>query len=389
MPYERTPKATGRGTGRRVPWNMEADRANVLGGLERNYTPRVRGLDDIPQPMKELQALRDNLRGNMPAIPTLPQTVEMQSNIKSYGGNGRLDRGSGNNGIAMLGLFNGGFGDLGDLDPSLGVTIGDRQGLASNDPTVMKILNGHADAGGNEKYGEVLLAHGKDSVELGSAERATTWLVLERSAPTTGSKIYQWSQSKKLVSLARGEKKTVTNGENTLSNTDVDIYITLLTAGPTLSETQSRDDAKAKATNAIAAAQGAVSSAAAQGADMSAGNKLMTDANTAFNAGDYKDATSDANQAFNLATNASLAISNQALAKQLSDAQKDPTLTADAKTALVTQIQSQIASNNADAAASKAGSGFAFGANIPTIGILGGIGLAIGIVAVLAMKKKR
>jgi len=347
------------------------------------------------------------------ALYTLPALIESKQTgrvmMTKQNDVGRLLN-EGHSGLGTSSIYNEAqksrFAYLGLMSGN-GPQVTDTKGFKTNDPAFLKTLKGTLDTNSSgADYGDVAIKHKGDSVQLGHNEFPTKWRIVTRSQGIVKAGVFtqktDWKTTGDTTAVLKaGETQTITNAEN--DSADIDIYITLLEVGfsgeqikKQEAEAAATKDKQTTADTSIAKAQASLSDMEAQSdtdpASISTVKKLIADAQVAYAKPDYDLATATAKKATAVAIDAVTLAKTKAIAQQIADTQKDGTLTAEQKKAIVDQLNQQKVQVNAEAADEKAQNsiGFTFGMNAPTIGILAIIGIAIaGGIAAVAMRKKK
>lgn len=227
-----------------------------------------------------------------------------------------------------------------------------------------------------------MFSRGKDAFTIGDKDRPTAWVLVKESRPEGGD----FKREARVIDLKADEFQSFTNTEDQLSKTDINLYVKLLSVGPTAGEVTEAGEKQAKASRAIQQAQASISAASSVGCDVSAMNKTIADAQISFSKNEYDAAISAANSAATSAIDAKALMDKQILERQKSDIQKDTTLTADQKANMLKDIDQQKQKINDDASGQKS--------QLPKtpipwvpIGIGVGIAAIIGIAAAVLGKK--
>ena len=227
-----------------------------------------------------------------------------------------------------------------------------------------------------------MFAHGGDEFKIGDKDRPTSWVLAKEDNPQ-GILILRTPQR---IDLAANEFKTIRNDEDRLSRTDINLYLKLLSVGPTAEETTDAAMKQARADKAIQYAQASIMSASSVGIDVTSMQKTIAGAQASYGANDYDAATSAANNAATAAIDAKALMDRQILERQKTDIQKDSTLNADQKANMLKDIDDQKQKVTDDASGQKS--------NLPKtpipwvpIGIGVGIAAAIGIAFAVLRKK--
>ena len=102
----------------------------------------------------------------------------------------------------------------------------------------IRVDGGHLDNSKDLHIGDYVMAHGNDMIAIGytespkSAMHPTKWLIWTLQAPTVGSDAGEFTtKSREIRSIPAGYGWSTENNEDDLSNTDINIYITLLEVG--------------------------------------------------------------------------------------------------------------------------------------------------------------
>lgn len=376
-----------------VEWVRAAGWSGNVQGIGGLY----KGIGDAPPTAHQPGHGNIGRRGALPPDPTEPEVTF--NPLGQFGHAGPFGAQPGHGGIPARGAipaidgFSAGFGWLGQLgvgktplDADTGATRGDTRGFTTSD--FVKTLSGHVEGTKRPDFGDVCLAHGGDKIRFGGIPgRVSKWLIYRRYASTKGG---GWKSDKREVrTLQPGETAEFNNHENTLKDTDVDVYITLLEVGTNQQEADAVAKDKGNADTDIANAKATVASYVAAGGDNSKYSKMLDDADNYYRNAEYSKASASAKQASAGAISDKALLDKQALEKQKQAIQQDTTLSADTKKNMVENIEEQKTAIDKQAAAEVAETapGFQFGMNIPTFAIVGVAALAIVGVG-LAMRKK-
>jgi hypothetical protein len=287
------------------------------------------------------------------------------------------------------GLIKGtGMGDLGLTLPA-DHQIGDRRGLTTRG--TIQIVSGHQDGEGDE--GETSLKHKGDKALLGHKLYPTSWWVVKRlNSRGAGMQFTGWKTDwARQFDVPAGKTQEIENLENDRQN--IDIYITLLSAGKSGEEEITFQKAKTDASGAISSATGQASKLKSIGGDDTAIQKTIAAAQAAYDKADYATALSSANGALIAAIDAIGIQEKKNIELEKQKIRDDPNLDAETKKKMQEDLDKQKDVIDTRTETEKKNLGLpAFDIKSPWVigGIIGIIAvIGIGAAAAVMSKKKK
>jgi len=273
----------------------------------------------------------------------------------------------------------------------LGITVpeaGEKRGYSAAD--FIEMVAGHKEAVTSRmaKYNlDWMFSHGGDSFKIGTKDRPTSWAFVKEGGPQGQGLTLE---NPRMIDLKANEFQTFRNDEDKLSKTDVNLYLKLVSVGPSVAEAEELAAKQATADKAIQNAQGAVSAAKSAGIDTSAMEKTIGKAQDSYLNNDYIAATNSANSAAKDAIDAKALKEKQDLERQKTEINNDSTLNQEQKDNMKKSIDDQKAKIDADRQTQKDE------IPKPTAGAISPIivvGIGVGIAAIaglaLALSKKK